>query len=83
MLTPKPTAKAREKRGQRGRTHDFSEEYLGRDVVVKLSTGEEVRGRLVEATKYWFKVLVGDPARPEDVIYVNKAYVAYVRPGRS
>jgi hypothetical protein len=52
-------------------------------VVVKLSAGEEVRRRLVEATKYWFKVLVGDPARPKDVIYVNKAYVAYMRPGRS
>jgi len=69
----------------RKRRHDFSEEYISKDVVIRLSTGEEVRGRLVDATKYWFKVIVRNPnAKTElesiDVIYINKAYVAYVKP---
>jgi len=72
-------------REKRKRRHDFSEEYVGKDVVIRLSTGEEVVGRLVDATKYWFKVVVRNPnAKTElesrDVIYINKAYVACVKP---
>lgn len=29
---------------ERGGTHDFSEEYAGREVIIRLSTGEEVGG---------------------------------------
>lgn len=86
MAISKEVSRAREKREKprKGR-QDFSEEYMSKDVVIRLSTGEEVRGRLVDATKYWFKVIVRNPnTKTElesiDVIYINKAYVAYVKP---
>ena len=67
------------------RLQDFSEEYIDKEIAVKLATGEEIRGRLVDSTRYWFKILVRNPnAKTElesiEVIYVNKAYVAYVKP---
>jgi small nuclear ribonucleoprotein (snRNP)-like protein len=70
---------------QRKKMQDFSEEYMNKDVIIQLSTGEEVRGKLMESTRYWFKILIRNPnAESElesiDVIYVNKAYVAYVKP---
>jgi small nuclear ribonucleoprotein (snRNP)-like protein len=79
----KPKKKAKEK--PRKRTEGFSEEYMNKDVIIKLSIGEEVRGRLVEATKYWFKILIGNPntkAKLESIddIYINKAYIAYIKP---
>jgi small nuclear ribonucleoprotein (snRNP)-like protein len=78
-------SRERGKEKHRKRRHDFSEEYMNKDVVIMLSTGEEVRGRLADATKYWFKVVVRNlNAKTElesiDVIYINKAYVAYVKP---
>jgi small nuclear ribonucleoprotein (snRNP)-like protein len=71
-------------REKRKRRYDFSEEYVGKDVVIRLSTGEEVVGRLADVTKYWFKVIIRKPnASSElesiDVIYINKTYVAYVK----
>jgi small nuclear ribonucleoprotein (snRNP)-like protein len=92
MVAPKELSKKEVKEGkepkegkQRKKTQDFSEEYMSKDVIIRLSTGEEIRGRLADATKYWFKVIIRKPnASSElesiDVIYINKAYVAYVKP---
>jgi small nuclear ribonucleoprotein (snRNP)-like protein len=70
---------------QRKKLQDFSDEYINKEVIVKLATGEEVRGKLIDSSRYWFKILVKNPkAKTElesvDVIYINKAYVAYVKP---
>ena len=50
---------------------DFSEEYAGKRVVLRMSDGSTVEGQLLEARKYWFKVKDSN-AR---LIYVNKGYV--------
>ena len=55
-------------------THDYSHEYKDKDVVI-FTTREAIEGKLLGATKYWFKVLEGD-----GIIYVNKAHVIAVRP---
>jgi small nuclear ribonucleoprotein (snRNP)-like protein len=70
---------------QRKKLQDFSDEYINKEVIVKLATGEEVRGKLIDSSRYWFKILVKNPkAKTElesvDVIYINKAYIAYVKP---
>ena len=75
----------KEGKERKKRLQDFSEEYIDKEIVVKLATGEEIRGRLVDSTRYWFKILIRNPnAKTElesiEVIYVNKAYVAYVKP---
>jgi len=54
--------------------HDYSHEYKDKDVVI-FTTREVIEGKLVGATKYWFKVLEGN-----EVIYVNKAHVIAVKP---
>jgi small nuclear ribonucleoprotein (snRNP)-like protein len=85
MVTQASKKEVREPRERKKRVQDFSEEYINKDVVVKLATGEEIRGKLMDSTRYWFKILIRNPnAKTElesiDVIYVNKAYVAYVKP---
>ena len=49
---------------------DFSEEYTGKRVVLRMSDGSTVEGQLLEARKYWFKVKSNT-----GVIYVNKGFV--------
>ena len=61
-------------RALRGRFSDFSEEYAGKRVVVKLSDGSVVEGHLLEARRYWFKVKDSN----SKVIYVNKGLVKTV-----
>jgi hypothetical protein len=85
MVAHKELSKKDVKERQRKKLQDFSEEYMNKDVIIRLSTGEEVRGKLMDSTRYWFKILIRNPnAESElesiDVIYVNKAYVAYVKP---
>ena len=56
---------------------DFSEEYKDYRLRVLLHSGEVVEGRLVEARRYWIKVVTEDRKR---VFYINKAYVVYIEP---
>ena len=64
---------AQRARAQRpaSRPSDFSEEYVGRQVIVTMDDGTAVEGVVVEARRYWFK------ARDSSgrTIYVNKAFV--------
>ena len=61
---------------QRGRgPEDFSTEYLHKAVEVGLANNTKLVGSILDASKYWFKVLVNG-----ETIYVNKAYVMYVKP---
>jgi hypothetical protein len=53
---------------------DFSHEYTGLKVKV-LTTAGVVEGVLAEASRYWFKLAVGD-----NTVYVNKAHVITVTP---
>ena len=64
---------AQRARAQRpaSRPSDFSEEYVGRQVVVTMDDGTAVEGVIVEARRYWFKVKTSEGR----TVYVNKAFV--------
>jgi len=60
---------------QRVQRHsDFSEEYANSEVAIVLHSGQVINCRVVEARRYWFKVVTQD----NKVLYVNKAWVVYV-----
>jgi hypothetical protein len=54
---------------------DFSNEYSGLRLSLKVEGLGEVEGRLLKASRYWFKVLTSN-----GVLYVNKAYVISIKP---
>ena len=56
----------------------FDDEWLGKDVEVEQVKGQgvvAVRGRVVDVSKYWLKLLVNG-----EVVYLNKAYIASIKP---
>ncbi len=57
------------------RHQDFSEEYVGRSVIVELFNGTKLVGRLVESRKYWVKVEVNG----EGVKYINKGFIVSIK----
>ncbi len=57
------------------RHNDFREEYEGKVVEVLLAGGVKLQGKLVEARKYWIKLVMITGA-----FYINKAHVVYVKP---
>ena len=65
-----------EKREEKQRYSDFKEELDGRECVITLHNGVTVRGRIVEARPYWVKLVTTEG----NVLYINKAYVALIRP---
>jgi hypothetical protein len=54
---------------------DFSNEYSGLKLSLKVEGLGEVEGRLLKASRYWFKLLTSN-----GVLYVNKAYVVSIKP---
>jgi hypothetical protein len=54
---------------------DFSNEYSGLKLSLKVEGLGEVEGRLLKASRYWFKLLTSS-----GVLYVNKAYVISIKP---
>ena len=62
-------------RQQKHGPEDFSTEYLHKPVEVGLANNTKLVGSILDASKYWFKLLVNG-----ETIYVNKAYVMYVKP---
>jgi hypothetical protein len=54
---------------------DFSNEYAGLKLSIKVEGLGEVEGRLLKASRYWFKLLTSS-----GVLYVNKAYVIAIKP---
>jgi acetolactate synthase small subunit len=52
----------------------FDDEWLGKDVEVEQVKGV-IRGRVVDVSKYWLKLLVNG-----EVVYINKAYIASIKP---
>ena len=64
-----------EKKEKPAKHSDFSEEYVDRFVEVLLVGGLKLQGKLVEARRYWIKLVTVTGA-----FYVNKAHVVYVKP---
>jgi hypothetical protein len=54
---------------------DFSDEYAGLKPSIKVEGLGEVEGRLLKATRYWFKLSTSN-----GVLYINKARVIVVKP---
>jgi hypothetical protein len=54
---------------------DFSEEYIDKRVIIDVERLGTLEGRLVKATRYWFKLLTEN-----GVIYLNKAFVIAITP---
>ena len=73
---PQRTQQAKQPRQQQKRgPEDFSHEYLHKTVEVGVNGGAKYIGVITDASRYWFKLLVNG-----ETIYVNKAYVIYVKP---
>jgi len=72
------TQRSSEKEKERSKKGDFSEEYVGQEVVIQLSNpNERLMGRLEEARRYWIKLM----SFPENrVYYINKAWIVYIQP---
>jgi len=58
---------------------DFSDEYLSQNVKV-VTDGGEYTGKLLEARKYWIKLLVMEGGKALKIIYLNKAFVKSIEP---
>jgi hypothetical protein len=76
----KPQAKQTQpKQRQQGRQRDgFDDEWKDRDVEVEHVKEQGVvamRGRVVDVSKYWLKIIVNG-----EVVYINKAYVVSIKP---
>jgi hypothetical protein len=54
---------------------DFSNEYAGLKLSINIEGVGAVEGRLLKASRYWFKLLTSN-----GVLYVNKAYVISIKP---
>ena len=69
----------RQQRPARQRMRDgFDDEWKDRDVEVEQVKGQGVvamRGRVVDVSKYWLKIIVNG-----EVVYLNKAYIASIKP---
>ena len=64
---PKQRQPARQRDG-------FDDEWVGKDVEVEQVKGV-IRGRVVDVSKYWLKIIVNG-----EVVYLNKAYIASIKP---
>ena len=77
---PKPEEKAeekkeKEKKKREKKPSDFSNEYIGKNVTIVLGAGNPntIKCKVESASKYWFKVTIGNRT-----LYVNKAYVVSI-----
>jgi RNase P/RNase MRP subunit p29 len=69
-------ARASQAKPRRRRGEDFNEEWLGRLVTLLLSNGREIRGMVVDATRYWLKLMDNQ----KNTYYINKSYIVQVIP---
>jgi hypothetical protein len=77
---PKPEEKTegkkeKEKKKREKKPSDFSNEYIGKNVTIVLGTGNPniLKCKVESASKYWFKVTIGNRT-----LYINKAYVVSI-----
>jgi len=74
VAAPSKEAAAREDQASKDLA-DFSNEYSGLRLSINVEGLGEVEGRLLKASRYWFKLLTSN-----GVLYVNKAYVISIKP---
>ena len=74
---PQQNTKAEKPARRAAKPSDFSNEYLGRTVVIVLAAGNPgvLRGKLEAASRYWVKLVIG-----QRVLYINKAWVVSIEP---
>ncbi|MCI4408470.1 MAG: hypothetical protein JHC26_05215 [Thermofilum sp.] len=67
--------KEKEKKKREKKPSDFSNEYLGKNVTIVLGAGNPniLKCKVESASKYWFKVTIGNRT-----LYLNKAYVVSI-----
>jgi hypothetical protein len=56
----------------------FDPEWLDKDVEIECVKGhivEEIRGRIVDVSRYWLKLFVNNK-----ILYLNKAYILSIKP---
>jgi len=56
----------------------FDPEWLDKDVEIECVKGhivEEIRGRIVDVSRYWLKLFVNN-----QILYLNKAYILSIKP---
>jgi len=66
------------KQGRQQPRDDFGHEWLGKDVEIERVKGqvaEEIRGKILDISKYWFKLFVNN-----QVVYLNKAFILSIKP---
>jgi hypothetical protein len=54
----------------------FDDEWVGRHVTILLFNGKELRGMLVDSSRYWLKIMDVN----KNTLYINKAYVIHIVP---
>jgi len=57
------------------RHSDFSEEYLGRAIIISLADGKTLNGVLLESRRYWVKLRTSS-----GTVYINKSFIVSVVP---
>ena len=80
---PQPRPQPSQERGlkQRREHHardDFGDEWLGKDVEIERVKGqvvEEIRGKILDISRYWLKLFVNN-----QILYLNKAYILSIKP---
>jgi hypothetical protein len=67
--------KEKEKKKREKKPSDFSNEYIGKNVTIVLGAGNPniLKCKVESASKYWFKVTIGNRT-----LYINKAYVVSI-----
>jgi hypothetical protein len=58
------------------RHSDFSEEYLGKQIIISLADGKTLNGVLLESRRYWVKVKASNGG----MVYINKSFIVSVVP---
>ena len=56
----------------------FDPEWLDKDVEIERVKGqvvEEIRGKILDISKYWLKLFVNN-----QVVYLNKAFILSIKP---
>jgi hypothetical protein len=74
----KPDVKQQQQPGKPRDFGGFDSLIVGRECVIKLGTGEAVKGVVSAASKFWYLVNVGG-----QVIVINKAWVVSVMPAQT
>jgi hypothetical protein len=54
----------------------FDDEWVGRHVVILLANGKDLRGMLIDTSRYWVKLMDVN----KNTLYINKAFIVHITP---